>query len=89
MSFFEHTAVSRIGSLPGLEVFQMSDPFDLFVKESDGVLWFGTAVSIDDAHKKIAQHGQSNSAEYLIFEGKTGQKTYLQHSTVGSEIASF
>lgn len=63
----------------------MSDPLDLFVKESEGVLWFGTALDMDDAHKKIAKHGQSNSAEYLIFDGKTGQKISFQHSAVASK----
>ena len=63
----------------------MPDLLDLFVQESEGVLWFGTALNMDDAHRKIANHGQSNSAEYLIFDGKTGQKVSFQHSAVPSK----
>lgn len=53
----------------------MSDLLDLFVKEPEGVRWFDTAASMDDARKKIAQHGQ---AEYVIYDSKTGEQIVLR-----------
>lgn len=50
--------------------------FDMFRKEGDEVLWFGTAKTLEDARRKICAEAQSipDGSEYLVLNQVTGER---------------
>lgn len=59
-------------------IFQMArQQFDLFKKEGDEVLWFGTADTLQDARMIIRERAGSAPGEYIVLDQKSGKKTTI------------
>jgi hypothetical protein len=66
----------------------MVPPFDIFqLKANNQTLWRGTAVTLEDAHARVAELVKSSPGDYLIVSLHTGNKTVIQ-SGAGSSPSS-
>ena len=57
----------------------MTEPIDIFRVEGEkGVLWVGTAASMETAKSRVAGLIQRVPADYLIVSLNTGEKTVVR-----------
>jgi hypothetical protein len=63
----------------------MVPPFDLFKQYGDGVFWFATAATLEEAHTLIKAKALSSPGKYIILSQKTGNKTVV---TTGQDEAA-
>ncbi|MGB6198519.1 MAG: hypothetical protein WA871_05055 [Candidatus Acidiferrales bacterium] len=66
----------------------MSDPFDIFQKEGDDVLWQGSAESLEEAKKRIRALTPSPSHEYIVLCRLTGIKVVVKPHDVDEPMAA-
>ncbi len=52
---------------------------DILRKEPLGVMWIGTAATLEDAHSQI-RADSSPTLEYIIFNSRTGDRTTVSQS---------
>jgi hypothetical protein len=62
--------------------FRMIAPFDLFKQYGDGVFWFASAATLEEAHTLIKAKARSLPGQYIILSKETGNKTVV---TVGQD----
>ena len=64
----------------------MASPgFDIFQVEDSGVLWLGSAATVEDAQEQVRQIAARAPGKYLLFDQKTGTKLVIEpHRTGGS-----
>jgi len=64
----------------------MASPgFDIFQVEDSGVLWLGSAATVEDAKEQVRQIAARTPGKYLLFDQKTGTKLVIEpHGTSGS-----
>jgi len=48
--------------------------FDIFKEEAEGVVWRGTAASLEDANRRIQELASESPAEYIVWNRQTGDK---------------
>ncbi len=54
-------------------------PFDIFLSEPDGgVLWRGSAVSVEEAKTRIQELAANAPGQYIILSRQTGSKYIVQ-----------
>ncbi len=54
-------------------------PFDIFLSEPDGgVIWRGTAATMDEAKARIGELAASVPGQYIILSRNTGSKYVVQ-----------
>jgi hypothetical protein len=67
----------------------MVPPFDIFqLKANDELLWRGTAVTVEDAHARVAELVKSSPGDYLIVSLHTGNKTIIKSDGAGRAAAT-
>ena len=49
-----------------------SPAFDIFKVEDSGVLWLGSAATVEDAKEQVRQIAARAPGKYLLFDQKTG-----------------
>jgi hypothetical protein len=54
-----------------------SPAFDIFQVEESGVLWLGSAATVEDAKEQVRQFAARAPGKYLLFDQKTGTKLLL------------
>jgi hypothetical protein len=52
----------------------MIAPFDLFKQYGEGMLWFASAVTLEEAHSLIVARARTAPGQYIILSKKTGEK---------------
>jgi hypothetical protein len=58
---------------------KMASPaFDIFQVEESGILWLGSAATIEDAKEQVRQIAASAPGKYLLFDQKTGSKLVIE-----------
>ena len=64
----------------------MASPgFDIFQVEDSGVLWLGSAATVEDAKEQVRQIAARAPGRYLLFDQKTGTKLVIElHGAGGS-----
>jgi hypothetical protein len=55
----------------------MIAPFDLFKQYGDGVFWFASAATLEEAHTLIKAKAGTLPGQYIILSQKTGNKTVV------------
>jgi hypothetical protein len=62
----------------------MVPPFDIFQLKADNeTLWRGTAVTVEDAHARVAELVKSSPGDYLIVSVHTGDKIIIKSHAPG------
>jgi hypothetical protein len=58
---------------------KMASPaFDIFQVEESGVLWLGSAATVEDAKEQVQQIAARAPGKYLLFDQKTGSKLVIE-----------
>jgi hypothetical protein len=52
----------------------VTSSLDILRKEKDGILWIGTAATLEEAHSQISADAGSNAVEYIIYNAQTGHR---------------
>jgi hypothetical protein len=67
-----------------------SPSYDIFQLEENGVLWIGSAATVEDAKEQLRQIAARAPAKYLLFDQKTGTKLViaLPHSGGDMQLTS-
>ena len=55
-----------------------SPAFDIFKVEDSGVLWLGSAATVEDAKEQVRQIAARAPGKYLLFDQKTGTKLVIE-----------
>ena len=55
-----------------------SPAFDIFQVEESGVLWLGSAATVEDAKEQVQQIAARAPGKYLLFDQKTGSKLVIE-----------
>lgn len=57
----------------------MSVPFDIFLTETNGgVLWIGTAETVEDAQARVRELASRSPGEYFLLNQKTGNRLVIR-----------
>ncbi len=56
----------------------MPRPLDIFKLEKDGIVWKGTAESLEIAKESVKAMVENSPGDYLIFSPTTGNKTVIK-----------
>jgi hypothetical protein len=60
-------------------------PLDIFRIERSGVLWVGSAATLQDAKARIRQFTARDSGEYLVLDQLTGDRFVLNADLASAE----
>ncbi|HEY1470977.1 MAG TPA: hypothetical protein VGF61_18200 [Candidatus Acidoferrum sp.] len=63
-----------------------SPAFDIFQVEDGGVLWLGSADTIEDAKEQVRQMAARAPGKYLLFDQKTGTKLVIELHSAGDDL---
>jgi len=47
---------------------------DILKRDETGMLWIGTATTLEEAHSQIHEDAGSGEVEYIIFNSQTGHR---------------
>jgi len=62
----------------------MIAPFDIFeVERGGGLLWRGSAATLDEAQARVREFGKSSPGEYIIKSIRTGNKMVVKSDGQG------
>jgi hypothetical protein len=65
----------------------MSSPaFDIFQVQDSGVLWLGSAATVEDAREQVRQIAARAPGKYLLFDQKTGTKLVIELQAAGGNL---
>jgi hypothetical protein len=65
----------------------MASPgFDIFQVEDSGVLWLGSAATVEDAKEQVRQIAARAPGRYLLFDQKTGTKLVIEPHDAGGSM---
>jgi hypothetical protein len=65
----------------------MASPgFDIFQVEDSGVLWLGSAATVEDAKEQVRQIAARAPGRYLLFDQKTGTKLVIEPHGAGGSL---
>lgn len=53
--------------------------FDIFQVEAEGVVWRGTAPTLEDANKCIQKLASGSPADYIVWNRRTGDKHTIKN----------
>ncbi len=63
-----------------------SPAFDIFQVEDSGVLWIGSAATVEDAKEHLRQIAARAPGKYLLFDQKTGAKLVIELHRAGGDM---
>jgi hypothetical protein len=63
-----------------------SPAFDIFQVEDSGVLWVGSAATVEDAKEHVRQIAARAPGKYLLFDQKTGTKLVIELHNSGGDM---
>ena len=63
-----------------------SPAFDIFKVEDSGVLWLGSAATVEDAKEQVRQIAARAPGKYLLFDQKTGAKLVIEPHHAGGSM---
>ena len=63
-----------------------SPAFDIFQVEDSGVLWIGSAATVEDAKEHLRQIAARAPGKYLLFDQKTGTKLVIELHRSGDDM---
>jgi hypothetical protein len=63
-----------------------SPAFDIFHLEDSGVLWIGSAATVEDAKEQVRQIAARAPGKYLLFDQKTGTKLVIELPRAGADM---
>lgn len=63
-----------------------SPAFDIFQLEDSGVLWLGSADTIEDAKEQVRQMAARVPGRYMLFDQKTGTKVVIELPRAGGDL---
>ncbi len=63
-----------------------SPAFDIFQVEDSGVLWIGSAATVEDAKEHLRQIAAHSPGKYLLFDQKTGTKLVIELHSSGDDM---
>jgi len=63
-----------------------SPAFDIFKVEDSGVLWLGSAATVEDAKEQVRQIAARAPGKYLLFDQKTGTKLVIEPYHAGGSM---
>jgi hypothetical protein len=63
-----------------------SPAFDIFQLEDSGVLWIGSAATVEDAKEHLRQIAARAPGKYLLFDQKTGTKLVIELPGSGGDM---
>ena len=63
-----------------------SPAFDIFKVEDSGVLWLGSAATVEDAKEQVRQIAARAPGKYLLFDQKTGTKLVIEPRHAGGSM---
>lgn len=63
-----------------------SPSFDIFQVEDSGVLWIGSAATVDDAKQQVRQIAPRVPGKYLLFDQHTGTKLVFELRAAGGDL---
>jgi len=67
----------------------MASPgFDIFQVEDSGVLWLGSAATVEDAKEQVRQIAARTPGRYLLFDQKTGTKLVIDLTALAAPCIS-
>jgi hypothetical protein len=64
----------------------VSPAFDIFQVEDSGVLWIGSATTVEDAKEHVRQIAARAPGKYLLFDQKTGTKLVIELPLAGGDM---
>jgi len=65
----------------------MANPaFDIFQVQDSGVLWLGSAATVEDAKEQVRQIAARAPGKYLLFDQKTGTKLVIELHHAGGTV---
>jgi len=56
----------------------MPRPLDIYKLENDGIVWKGTAESMEVAKLSVKMLVETSPGDYMIFSSATGEKTVIK-----------
>ena len=63
-----------------------SPSFDIFQVEDSGVLWIGSAATVEDAKQHVRQVASRAPGKYLLFDQHTGTKLVFELRCAGGDM---
>jgi hypothetical protein len=63
-----------------------SPAFDIFQVQDSGVLWLGSAATVEDAKEQVRQIAARAPGKYLLFDQKTGTKLVIEPHPAGGSM---
>ena len=63
-----------------------SPAFDIFQVEDSGVLWIGSAATVEDAKEHLRQIAARAPGKYLLFDQKTGTRLVVELHRAGGDM---
>jgi hypothetical protein len=80
-SFPKRSGTCQTNGVPAIGGTMYSQRFDVFRKESDGVLWVGSAETMQAARMTISGRSESPDDEFIVLNQATGEKITILASS--------